>query len=56
MIPDSRLPSRQDLLWPTLKALESIGGSASIQELSPRVATYMELQDEILDVLHKDGP
>ena len=56
MTPDSQMPSRQDLLWPTLKALMSSGGSASIQELSPRVAMYMELSDEILDILHKEGP
>ncbi len=56
MIPDSRMPTRDDLLWPTLKALESIGGSASIQELLSRVAMDMSLPDEILDVLHNDGP
>ena len=50
------LPDRADLLWPTLKALESIGGSASIRELMSRVATDMSLPDEILDVLHNDGP
>ena len=56
MNPDSQIPTREDLLWPTLKALESSGGSASIQELSSRMATDMSLPDEILNVLHKDGP
>ena len=56
MIPESRMPTHDDLLWPTLKALESIGGSASIQELSSRVAMDMSLPDEILDIPHKDGP
>ena len=56
MIRDSQIPSRSDLLWPTLKVLESIGGSASIQELSPRIAMYMQLPDEIVDTPHKDGP
>jgi len=56
MISRSQIPTYVDLLWPTLKALESIGGSASIQELSSRVATDMSLPDEILDVPHKDGP
>ena len=56
MNPDSRMPTRDDLLWPTLKALESSGGSASIQELLSRVAADMSLPDEILDVLHNDGP
>lgn len=56
MIPDYQMPSRQDLLWPTLKALDSSGGSASIQELSRRVAMYMKLPDEILNIPHKEGP
>ena len=45
MISESRMPTHDDLLWPTLKALESIGGSASIQELSSRVAMDMSLPD-----------
>lgn len=44
-----------DLLWPTLKALEVKGGSASIQELSEQIASDMKLSDEILDVSHKEG-
>ena len=56
MIPEPQMPTYEDLLWPTLKALESIGGSASIQELSSQVAIDRSLPDEILDVLHKDGP
>ena len=56
MSPESQLPTYEDLLWPTLKALESGGGSASIQELSARVAMDMELPDEVLDVLHTGGP
>ncbi|MDE0412573.1 MAG: restriction endonuclease, partial [Gammaproteobacteria bacterium] len=27
-----QLPTRENLLWPTLKALELLGGSASIYE------------------------
>ena len=56
MIAKSQIPTFEDLLWPTLKALEGIGGSASIQELSSRIATDMALPDEVLDVLHKEGP
>ena len=44
-----------DLLWPTLKALEAKGGSASIQELSEQITSDMELSDEILDIPHKEG-
>ena len=56
MIPKSQIPTFEDLLWPTLKALEGIGGSASIHELSSRIAMDMALLDEVLDVLHKEGP
>ena len=56
MIPKSQIPTFEDLLWPTLKALERVGGSASIQELSSRIAMDMALPDEALDILHKDGP
>ena len=56
MIAKPRMPSYTDLHWPTLKALESLGGSASVQELTSRIATDMGLTDEILDVPHKGGP
>ena len=52
----SPIPTDKDLLWPTLKALEGCGGSASIQELSEQVATDLALPDEILNILHQDGP
>ena len=53
---EQQFPTIEDLLWPTLKALENHGGSASIQELSEQVASDLELSDEILDIQHKDGP
>ncbi len=49
-------PTVKDILWPTLKALEATGGSASNEELSEEVAAIMKLSDDVLDVLHKDGP
>ncbi len=51
-----RMPSHIDLLWPTLKALEHNGGSASIQELAEQIASDIGLPDEVLDVPHGDGP
>ena len=51
-----QLPTSQDLLWPTLKALEAHGGSASIQELLDHIAQQLALSDEILDIPHEDGP
>ena len=51
-----QIPTYEDLLWPTLKVLENKGGSASNQELSEEIASYLELSHDVLDVLHNDGP
>ena len=45
-----QISTYEDLLWPTLKALENKGGSASNQELSEEIASYLELSDDVLDV------
>ncbi len=50
------MPKQVDLMWPTLRALEGLGGSASIHELDDRVSTDLALADAILDVVHGDGP
>ena len=50
------IPTYKDLLWPTLKALEFRGGSASIQELVEQLSLYLKLPDRILDTIHNDGP
>lgn len=51
-----RIPTYEDLLWPTLEVLKSSGGSASIQELSEQVTRLLALPDEISDTLHGEGP
>ena len=50
------MPTQMDLLWPTLKALEVRGGSASIQELFEQIANDLDVPDQVLDRLHGDGP
>ena len=52
----NEMPTHMDLLWPTLKALEVRGGSASIQELSEQIADDLKLSDGVLDRLHRNGP
>ena len=47
---------QDDLLWPTLKALESLGGSASTGEVLQRIVVDMALSDSVLDIAHGDGP
>ena len=43
-------------MWPILQALEGLDGSASIHELDDRVAMDLGLSEEVLDVVHGDGP
>ena len=50
------MPTQVNLMWPMLRALEGLGGSASIGELDDRVATKMDLGEAVLDVIHGDGP
>ena len=50
------MPSQADLMWPVLRALERLGGSASIRELDDRVATDMGLGEAVLNAVHADGP
>ena len=51
-----RLPTVEDLLWPTLEVLKKQGGSASVQELSENVTSELALADEILREPHGSGP
>lgn len=46
------------MLWPTLQALQSLGGSGTIQEIEAKVAEIMRLTDAQLSALtnHKSGP
>ena len=52
----AEMPTWADLMWSTLRALERLGGSASIRELDDRVSTDLGLTDAMLDVMHGDGP
>ncbi|MYD43453.1 MAG: restriction endonuclease [Gammaproteobacteria bacterium] len=48
----SQVPKTMDLLWPMLKSLKKLGGSASIRELDDHIAQALKLSDEVLDVQH----
>ena len=52
----AELPKQADLMWPTLRALEGLGGPASIHELDDRVSTDLGVTDAVLDVVHGGGP
>lgn len=49
------VPKWYELLWPTLKALEALGGSARVRELEERLASELQLPDSVLDKLQKEG-
>lgn len=47
-----KMPTPADLLWPTLKVLELLGGSAHIREISEGLASYLKLPDSVLNIPH----
>lgn len=49
------LPKFNHLLLPTFKALKSLGGSASIDELNQRVIQDLQLPEELTAQPHGDG-
>lgn len=49
------LPRYWELMQPTLKALDQLGGSASIDEIDERVATVAGLPDEMAEVVYPSG-
>ncbi len=49
---ENSLPTYQDLMNPTLKALRELGGSATIDEIFNKVAELMQLSDEELSIIH----
>lgn len=51
----SRVPAYHQLLWPVLKALKSLGGSASNDELLSVVVDLENITDAVLAVIHTDG-
>jgi restriction system protein len=50
------VPRFNELMWPTLRALDELGGSGSIQEIYDQVLEREKFSDQQLSVLHKNGP
>jgi len=50
------VPAYSDLLWPTLSAVRTLGGSGSIDEIVEVVLKQEDFSDEQQQVLHGDGP
>jgi restriction system protein len=56
MASKSDLPSFEEYFAPAVAVLKAHGGSATIEELEEGVAAEMKLSDDILSVLHGEGP
>ena len=50
------IPQYNEMFNPVLKALHSLGGSGSIQEINSKVIEQQQFPPEIVDILHGDGP
>ncbi|WP_165041320.1 restriction endonuclease [Dysgonomonas sp. ZJ709] len=51
----NNLPSFDELIIPTLKALIELGGSGSIKEINAKVYEIAELTDEVLQIPHGEN-
>ncbi len=51
-----KVPTFDEMMWPTLQALKETGGSASNQELLARVVQLMAIPEEVQNLPHGDGP
>lgn len=49
------IPSYENLLIPTLKALVELGGSGSIDEIDQTVYSIANISDEMIAIPHKEG-
>ena len=52
----SEVPGVRELFVPTIRALQALGGSASIEEIDEKVADLVGLSDEARSILHNEGP
>ena len=50
------VPTYDEMLWPTLRAITEMGGSATVQEITDKVVQIAGYTDEQLAVLHSGGP
>lgn len=48
-MPMSELPHRNQLMRPVLEAIDALGGSGIVEEINRKVASSMELPDELLE-------
>lgn len=50
------IPSLSDLIEPLIKALKTLGGSGTVQEIYDKVCELGNFSDAQQNILHKQGP
>lgn len=55
-MPELQMPVYHELLWPTLRAVRDLGGSATIKEIVDHVLEQEAFSEEQQQVFHDDGP
>jgi restriction system protein len=53
--PNTQVPSFDELMWPTLKALKAMGGSASNDELLAKVIGLGAIPEQVASFIHTDN-
>ena len=53
--PNTQVPSFDELMWPTLKALKAMGGSASNDELLAKVIELEAIPEQVASFIHTDN-
>ena len=52
----AKVPSFDEMMWPTLQALRDSNGSSTNQDLLVKVVQIMNLSEEIQSLPHGEGP
>ncbi|MEV6518953.1 restriction endonuclease [Micromonospora chalcea] len=55
-MPRTSIPDYSQLLWPTVEAVRTLGGSGSIDEIVEAVLQQQHFTEEQQQILHGDGP
>ncbi len=55
-MPEVTIPQYHQLMWPTLEAIQALGGSGTIAEIEAKVQEIENFSEEQQAVLHGDGP
>jgi restriction system protein len=50
----SQVPAFDELMWPTLKALKAMGGSASNEELLAKIIELEHVPEDVASFIHSD--